>query len=149
MEKLGPKELENIRKLSDVRLVSNLVKASLSQDELDIMDRIAMLSRWAELIAAGAGKPAAAAATVAPVTYNVEFEKERLALEKLKIEAKIRQQERDSELANLKLQQEAHFKQQEARLKEQEMQQAMEKERNQADLERTHSVTESKVRNEK
>jgi len=91
MEKLGPKELENIKKMSDVRLVSNLVKAGLSQDELDTMDRTAMLSRWAELLAAGAGKPAAAAATVAPVNYNVEIERERLALEKLKIEAQIRQ----------------------------------------------------------
>jgi len=58
------------------RLVSNLVKAGLSQDELDIRVRAAMLSRWAELVAAGAGKPAAAAATVAPVTYNVEIERE-------------------------------------------------------------------------
>jgi len=50
--------------------VSNLFKVELSQDELDIMDRAAMLSRWIELVAASAGKPAAAAATLAPVTYN-------------------------------------------------------------------------------
>ena len=85
MEKLNAKELENLKKLSDIRLVSNLVKAGLSQDELDTMDRSAMLNRWAELVVAGAGKPATAAAIVAPVTYNVEVEKERLALEKFKL----------------------------------------------------------------
>ena len=54
MEKLGVKEQENIRKLSDYRLVSNLVKAGLSQDALKTMDRPTMLSRWAELVVAGA-----------------------------------------------------------------------------------------------
>ena len=62
-----------------------------------------MLNRWAELVVAGAGKPATAAAIVAPVTYNVEIEKERLALEKFKLEAQIMQQEKDRE-AQLKLQ---------------------------------------------
>ena len=60
MEKLNAKELENLKKLSDIRQVSNLVKAGLSQDELDTMDRSAMLNRWAELVVAGAGKPATA-----------------------------------------------------------------------------------------
>jgi hypothetical protein len=39
MEKLGPKEQESIRKLSDVRHVANLTKAGLNQDELEAMDR--------------------------------------------------------------------------------------------------------------
>ena len=82
MEKLSVKEQENIRKLSDVRLVSNLVKAGLSQDELETMDRPTMLSRWAELVVAGVSRPATAAAAVAPVTFNVELERERLAFEK-------------------------------------------------------------------
>jgi hypothetical protein len=34
MEKLNPKELENLKKLSDVRLAFNLTKAGVSQDEL-------------------------------------------------------------------------------------------------------------------
>ena len=104
MEKLTSKELENL-KMSDTRLVSNLTKAGVSQDELDTMDRPAMLNRWAELLVAGAGKPATAAATVTPVTYNVEIEKERLALEKFKLEAqfkleeaKMLQQEKDREV---------------------------------------------------
>jgi hypothetical protein len=39
------------------------------------MNRTAMLNRWADLIIAGAGKPVAAADTVAPVISNVEIEK--------------------------------------------------------------------------
>ena len=77
MDKLGAKELENLKKLSDVRLLSNLAKAGVSQDELDTMDRSVMLNRWAEFIVAGAGKPATTAAVAAPVTYNVEIGKER------------------------------------------------------------------------
>ena len=42
--------------------MSKLVKAGLSQDELDTKDRSAMLNRWAELVVAGAGKPATAGA---------------------------------------------------------------------------------------
>ena len=45
MEKLGPKEQESIRKLSDVRLVANLTKAGLIQDELEGMDRPTMLKK--------------------------------------------------------------------------------------------------------
>ena len=67
------------------------------------MDRSAMLNRWAELVVAGAGEPATAVAIVAPVTYNVEIEKERLALEKFKLGAQIMQQYKDRE-AQLKLQ---------------------------------------------
>ena len=89
MEKLNAKKLKNSKKLSDIRLVSNLAKAGVSQDELDTMDRSARLNRWAELIVAEAGKPATAAALVALVTYNVEIEKEKLALEKLKLEAQL------------------------------------------------------------
>ena len=55
MEKLNAKELENLKKLSDDRLVSNLANAGVSQDELDTMDRSAMLNRWAELVVVGAG----------------------------------------------------------------------------------------------
>ena len=90
MEKLNPKELENLKKLSDVRLVSDLVKAGVSQDELDTMDRPTMLNRWAELVVAGAGKLATAVAIVAPVTYNAEMEKEKLVLGKFKLEAQLK-----------------------------------------------------------
>jgi hypothetical protein len=104
-----------------------LTKAGVSQDELDAMDRPAMLNRWAELVVAGAGKPATAAATVAPVTYNVEIEKEKLALERFKLEAqfkleeaKILQQEKDREV---------QIMQQEKELAKLRMEQDLEKEK--------------------
>ena len=121
-EKLNAKELENLKKLSDIRLASNLAKAGVSQDELDTMDRSAMLNRWAKFVAAGAGKTATAAAIVAPVTYNEEIEKEKLALEKFKLEAQLKledanilQQAKDRERDR-----EAQIMQQEKELKLQE-----------------------------
>ena len=102
MEKLNAKELENLKKFSDIRLVSNLAKAGVSQDELDTMDT--MLNRWAELVVAGAGKPATAAAIVAPVTYNVEIERERGQLSKnSNLKHKLYSKKKDGE-AQLKLQ---------------------------------------------
>ena len=110
MEKLNAKELENLEKLSDIRLVFNSAEAGVSQDELDTMDRSVMLYRWVELIVAGAGKTATAAAIVAPVTYNVEIEKERLALEKFILEAQIMQQEKDREVKiSCRLKREARY----------------------------------------
>ena len=77
MDKLSTKEQENIRKMSDVRLVSSLTKAGVGQDEIDAMDRTAMLNKWAELVATGADKAPAAAAAAAPVVYDIEVERER------------------------------------------------------------------------
>ena len=153
MEKLNAKELENSKKLSDIRLVSNLAKAGVRQDELDTMDRSAMLNRWAEFVAAGAGKTATAATMVAPVTYNVEIEKEKLALEKFKLEAqlkleeaKIMQQEKDREAKIMQKEKdrEAQIMQQEKELAKLRMKQDLEKEKLiiQAKLERERILLE-------
>ena len=80
MDKLGPKEQEAIRKLSDVRLVANLTKAGLNQDELEAMDRPAMLSKWAEL------SVASKQTGVAGLISQTEIEKKILDLEKQKLD---------------------------------------------------------------
>ena len=66
MEKLGPKEQEGIQKFSDVRLVANLTKASLNQNELEVMDRPTMLNEWAKLVVAGASKKCGVASVISP-----------------------------------------------------------------------------------
>ena len=53
MDQLGQKEQEKIRKMSDKRLVSLLSQAGVDSDEVEVMDRNAMIDRWAKLVAAG------------------------------------------------------------------------------------------------
>ena len=65
--------------MSDVRLHSKLLQAGVTLDELETMDRSAMLDRYAELVLAGkepeAGTPVVASKAV---SYDPELEKQRL-----------------------------------------------------------------------
>lgn len=80
MVKLTKSEQDNIKKMSDARLVSCLTKCGVSVDEVEHMDRNSMLNKWAELVAAKADKPAAA--TVSTVGYDAAVEREKLQFEK-------------------------------------------------------------------
>ena len=78
--------------MSDTRLVSSLVKAGVSADEIESMDRASMINRWANIVAAGAdkGQPMGAAVAV-PTTetaYDVELEREKLAFGNIKWKCK-------------------------------------------------------------
>jgi hypothetical protein len=53
MDRLDKAKQAEIRKLSDTRLVGKLVKAGLQEEELELLDRTALLNRWAEIVAAG------------------------------------------------------------------------------------------------
>jgi hypothetical protein len=57
MDKLTKGEQDNIRKMSDARLVSSLVRCGVSLDEVEHMVRNSMINKWAELVAAKADKP--------------------------------------------------------------------------------------------
>ena len=78
-------------------LISSLTKAGVNPDEIETLDRSAMLESWAKLVATGGDKVSVAGASVAaalPVTgYDVAFEREKLAFEKQKFEMQIRQHE--------------------------------------------------------
>jgi hypothetical protein len=105
MDQLGQREQEKIRKMTDTRLVSSLVKAGVNSDEIEAMDRTAMLDRWATIVAAGGDKGNAAGAVgKAAIGYDVEFERERLAFEKEKWEAELQERARSAELQALQLQ---------------------------------------------
>jgi hypothetical protein len=91
MESLGPKKGESIKKLSDARLVANLTKAGVSLDDIEAMDRAAMLDRWARLIQSG-GEKGHVAVTSAMMGYDVTLEKEQLVFQLRKWET---QQEAD------------------------------------------------------
>ena len=90
MEQLNAKQQEKITKMLDARLVSSLTKAGVSADEIEAMNRPTMIERWAKLVVAGVNKPqatgAAAGGPKAEATYDPELEREKLALEKYKLE---------------------------------------------------------------
>ena len=105
MESLDPKEREKLKKLPDARLTGYLVKAGISLEELETMDRTAMLERWAKFVAAGVTGGAAGGATQVPVAVDVNLERERLAFEKAKFDAQL-QFERQKAEAQLALERE-------------------------------------------
>ena len=101
MDKLSKSEQDNIRKMSDARLVSCLTKCGVSVDDVEHMDRNAMISKWAELVAAKADKPAAATASI--VGYDAAVERDKLQFEKFKFEQELKFR---GELETAKIQQE-------------------------------------------
>ena len=97
MDRLETKEQEKIRKMSDVRLTSHLVKAGVSAEEMETMDRPSMMERWAKIVASGGDKVPPATAGTAPSGYDVSLEREKLAFEKLKWEEERKERARQQE----------------------------------------------------
>ena len=70
--------------MGQTRLVTKLRDVGYSEEDLDAMDRPAMLNAWAECVAAGQDKPKIAVQTVG---YDVVLEREKLAFEMRRFEA--------------------------------------------------------------
>ena len=98
MDKLSTKEQDNIKKMSDSRLISCLSRAGVSPDDIELMDRPTMIDRWARLVLSGADKGPAAAVTPSVTTsaFDPTLERERLAFDKQKWEVEMKQ--RDAEM---------------------------------------------------
>ena len=92
MERIDPAQVQAIKKLSTSRLISKLSRVGYSEEELDIMDRDAMMKACAECVADGKDKPEPAAPPV--VYYDVDLEREKLEFEKQKLQAEIDSRER-------------------------------------------------------
>ena len=92
MESLPPKTQEQIKKMSSEYLVLKLTKAGIDEDVSMKMSREQLMAAWAELVAAGKDKPAAAVGTktvspaISQVYYDPELEKQRLQFEMKKYE---------------------------------------------------------------
>ena len=73
MESLPPKTQEQIKKMSSEYLVLKLTKAGIDEDVIMKMSREQLMAAWAELVAAGKDKPAAAvgAKAVSPALSQV------------------------------------------------------------------------------
>jgi len=82
MESLSEQQQEAIRKMGDDRLRQNLIRAGLPTAAVNVLDRQALLSAWAELVASGRDKPTPSAA--AQPMFDPELEKRRLEFEERK-----------------------------------------------------------------
>ena len=84
MDQLDKKEQEKIWKMSDTRLISLLSRAGVNPDDIDGMDRPAMIDTWAKLMGTTTG--GADGGTTGKVGYDVDLERARLAFEREKFE---------------------------------------------------------------
>ena len=83
MDSLSEQQQESVQKMSDERLKQSLVKAGLPTAAINVLDRQALISTWAELVAAGRNKPVAPSPAAYPL-LDPELEKRRLDFEERK-----------------------------------------------------------------
>ena len=74
MDTLSEQQQESIRKLSDERLRNNLTRAGLPPTAVNALDRAALLSAWAELVATGRDKPVGLQTATYPPLVDPELE---------------------------------------------------------------------------
>ena len=96
MDKLLAKQQAEIKKMSDVRLCSKLTKAGFSPEQLEGMDRTAMMDSWAVVVAKGEDV-AAATVAVTPGSYDVELERRKFDFEVRRYEESIRRGDEERE----------------------------------------------------
>jgi TPP-dependent pyruvate/acetoin dehydrogenase alpha subunit len=96
MEKVSKKQKELVKKMKTTTLAAKLVRVGMSEEQIEGMDREALMEAWTHNVAEG--REESTVVTVSPVAarYDVGLEMERLAFELRKFEAeeKRRKEER-------------------------------------------------------
>jgi len=115
MERLTKAQVELVKKLSTARLISKLTSVGYTDEELDIMDREALLQAWATCIAEGKDKPPASV----NLGYDVKLERQKLEFEKLKFEKDHELEKLKIESEKLKVESDEKLKKAELKLREQ------------------------------
>jgi hypothetical protein len=80
MDKLSESKRAEVKKMSDARLMSKLMQAGYSADQVEAMNREVLMSTWAEIVVTGK-EVASATAVPRQMGYDIEVEKQRLAWE--------------------------------------------------------------------
>ena len=82
MDKLDKEKQKDLRKMSDVRLAAKLTQAGFNAENIEAMDREAMLNNYAEVVLGiSAVKPGAAVAAGVVAPYDAELERRKLDLQ--------------------------------------------------------------------
>jgi hypothetical protein len=94
MENLSDTARASFKKMSDARLAVKLQQVGFTVEEIENMNRQAMLEAWAEIVVQGKDKPLGA-----PTGFSsVELERERLMFEKMKFETEQEEKRRRMEI---------------------------------------------------
>ena len=82
MEKLPELTRATVTKMSNARLIVKLQQVGFTMEEIEAMDRPAMLNAWAEIILEGRDEPE----VTVSASNNGDLERERFEFEKMKFE---------------------------------------------------------------
>ena len=86
METLTQSQLESIKKLGTARVIGKLLNVGYSEEELEPLDRNALLELWGKCVAAGEDQPVAGPVAPRPMGYYVELVRQKLQFEMRKFE---------------------------------------------------------------
>jgi len=98
MEALTQSQLESIKRLGTARIISKLLYVGHSKEELEPLDRSALLELWGKCVAAGDDQLVAGPVAPRPMNYDVELERQKLQFEMRKFEDQQLAQEKANEL---------------------------------------------------
>ena len=104
MEKLNPQQLQSIQKMSSDRLKMKLIKAGMSEDVVEQMDRPALLEAWAELVLEGKDKPPEVSSPTVPAGYDPQLERQKWEFQMKQWEEEREERRRCEEVENRKWQ---------------------------------------------
>jgi len=85
MEKLDPKQRDNVNKMSTQRLLLKLNQLGHSEDALENMQRAELLTTYAQALFEGKDKPGTVS-TIDMETTRLQIERERLELERTRLQ---------------------------------------------------------------
>ena len=133
MERLEKAKQAEIKKMSDERIVSKLMKAGVSASELEALERAELLDRWAEVVLAGLDKPVEKPqeAAVAPIGYDIEFERQKFAFQVQQWQAEQEERKIRREIEERRWLAEDEFRREQIRLQQEQL--AMAAKKNAAD----------------
>lgn len=105
MEKLSHEQREGIKKMSSAVLAVKLARSGLSDEQLESMDRAALLEAWTKVVSEGreGTKVESVARAKGAVGYDAELERERLSFEIRKFEAEERRRREEMGLERERL----------------------------------------------
>ena len=87
MGHLTKAQIDAIKKCSNTRLIAKLLSVGYTEEQLDAMDREALLQAWATCVAEGKDKTFDPVKPLVPLGYDIELERQKLEFEKSKFEA--------------------------------------------------------------
>jgi len=91
---LTQSHIESIKKLGIARVISKLLNVGYSEEELEPLDRSALVELWGKCVAAGEDQPVAGPVASHPMGYDVVLQRQKLQFEMRKFEAQQLAQER-------------------------------------------------------